>query len=111
MYLPERQCPDHLAHLKHKLTEKQGIGCYEAMTADGTLVPWAPDPVCFQEDSHNCKAFKLHSIVCLMFVDSFYMFVHSIACLMFVDSFYMFVHSLACLISVDLFYMFVHLHV
>ncbi len=34
---------------------------------------WNPDKVCFREDYHNYKGW--HSILCLMFVNSFSMFV------------------------------------
>ena len=42
------------------------------MTVDGTHVPWTPQIGKFREDYHNYKGW--HSILCLMFVDSFYMF-------------------------------------
>ncbi len=71
-YMPGVQCSARLAAVKRKFQERRNIGDV-VMTVDCTHVPWTPSPASHREDYHNYKGW--HSILCLMFVDSFYMFV------------------------------------
>jgi len=71
-YMPGTPCKDRLARVTRKFTERRGLGNV-AMTIDGCHVPWTPDCAHTREDYHNYKGW--HSILCLMFVDSYYMFV------------------------------------
>ena len=72
IYMPGKPCADRLARVTRMFTERRGLGNV-AMTVDGCHVPWQPDQACTREDYHNYKGW--HSVLCLMFVDSFYMFV------------------------------------
>ena len=71
-YMPGTPCPDRIARMKRKFYERRNIGDV-AMCVDGTHVPWTPDCARHREDYHNYKGW--HSILCLMFVDSFYLFI------------------------------------
>eukprot|EP00961_Rhodomonas_salina_P046688 626612-Rhodomonas_salina.1 len=70
--MPGKPDRDRLERCKRKFAERRNIGDV-AMTVDGTHVPWTPDQARYREDYHNYKGW--HSILCLMFIDSFYMFV------------------------------------
>jgi hypothetical protein len=72
LYMPGTPCPDRLASVKCKFAELLGMGNI-AMTVDGTHVPWVQDNSKHREDYHNYKGW--HSLLCLMFVNSFHMFV------------------------------------
>jgi hypothetical protein len=72
VYMPGKPNADRLAFVKRKFQEQLNIGDI-AMTVDGTHVPWTPDTARHREDYHNYKGW--YSILCLMFVDSFHMFV------------------------------------
>jgi hypothetical protein len=74
VYMPGKPSPDRLLRVKRRFEERSNLGDV-AMTIDGTHVPWTPDRARHREDYHNYKGW--HSIACLMFVDSFYMFVDS----------------------------------
>ena len=70
--MPRGTSVDKQAWIRAKFAERRGIWCV-TMTVDGTHVPWVPDDARFREDYHNYKGW--FSLLCLMFVDSFYMFV------------------------------------
>jgi len=72
LYMPGQPSRDRLLRVKRKFEERRNLGDI-AMTIDGTHVPWQPDTARFREDYHNYKGW--HSVLCLMFVDSYYMFV------------------------------------
>jgi hypothetical protein len=72
LYMPGTPNAHRLACVKRKFQERRNISDI-AMTVDGTHVPWVPDKARHREDYHNYKGW--YSILCLMFVDSFYMFV------------------------------------
>ena len=72
IYMPGKPCADRLTRVTRKFTERRGLGNV-AMTVDGCHVPWQPDEGSTREDYHNYKGW--YSVLCLMFVDSFYMFV------------------------------------
>ena len=71
-YMPGRLNRDRLVRFRSKFAERRGIRGV-VMTVDGTHVPWQPDMSSCREDYHNYKGW--YSLSCLMFVDSYYMFV------------------------------------
>ena len=70
--MPGGTTVDKQQWIRAKFAERRGILCV-IMTVDGTHVPWVPNDARFHEDYHNYKGWYLLS--CLMFVNSFYMFV------------------------------------
>ena len=71
-WMPGKPDADRLARTRMKFAERRGMHGI-AMTVDGTHVPWVPDKASVREDYHNYKGW--YSLSCLMFVDSFYLFI------------------------------------